>query len=254
MAGERTEPGARGRIRAVFFDLGGTLLRVKTSVGEIYAEAAARHGVELDASEVQARFSLAWTRSLERARARGHRATDSILKAEWLTIVRESLGSGVPAACLRPVFEELYAHFSSGRAWSVAPGARASLAHLRSRGLWLGVLSNWDSRFRATIEDLELDDAFDSFVVSHAVGFEKPHPEIFHAALRASRTRPEETLHVGDSLEADVRAARRVGIRTLWVAPVGDPYGCEAGAAVESLALSPDSWDRLLGGSSETSE
>jgi hypothetical protein len=41
------------RYHTVFFDVGGTLLRVHPSVGAVYARIAARHGLELDVAEVE---------------------------------------------------------------------------------------------------------------------------------------------------------------------------------------------------------
>jgi FMN phosphatase YigB (HAD superfamily) len=55
--------------------------------------------------------------------------------------------------------------------------------------------------------------------VSYDVGFEKPHPEMFRAALYRAGTTAEETLHVGDSWTADVEAARALGLQSLWLAP-----------------------------------
>jgi FMN phosphatase YigB (HAD superfamily) len=53
---------------------------------------------------------------------------------------------------------------------------------------------------------------FDFLVASAGVRSEKPHPAIFRAALERAGTRPEETIHVGDSLTADVGGARASGI------------------------------------------
>ena len=56
-----------------------------------------------------------------------------------------------------------------------------------------------------------------SVVVSESVGIRKPRPEIFEAALRELGVAPEETLHVGDNLDADVAGASALGMRTAWL-------------------------------------
>jgi len=54
-------------------------------------------------------------------------------------------------------------------------------------------------------------------VISEDVGMRKPHREIFQAVLDALDVAPEEILHVGDSLSADVGGAAPLGIRTAWI-------------------------------------
>jgi HAD superfamily hydrolase (TIGR01493 family) len=63
-------------------------------------------------------------------------------------------------------------------------------------------------------------------VVSDARGFRKPRPEIFLQVLDGLGVCPEEALHVGDNLSADVGGAAAVGIRTAWLTRrVSDPDG-----------------------------
>ncbi|MDJ0787090.1 MAG: HAD family hydrolase [Myxococcota bacterium] len=61
-------------------------------------------------------------------------------------------------------------------------------------------------------------------VVSEDVGIRKPRREIFEAVLRGLGTRPEETLHVGDNIDADVGGAHALGMQTAWITRrVADP-------------------------------
>ncbi|MFF3732922.1 HAD family hydrolase [Streptomyces sp. NPDC002476] len=57
----------------------------------------------------------------------------------------------------------------------------------------------------------------DGVFCSARTGAIKPEPEAFAAVEHASELRPEELLHVGDSLTADVRGATAVGWHTAWV-------------------------------------
>ena len=54
-------------------------------------------------------------------------------------------------------------------------------------------------------------------VTSEDVTSYKPSPEIFNAALETLGLAPEEVLHVGDSLTADVAGANALGIPVAWV-------------------------------------
>jgi putative hydrolase of the HAD superfamily len=83
----------------------------------------------------------------------------------------------------------------------------------------VGLCSNFSHSKTAlrVIEVAGLDPYLDAVVISEAVGFRKPRPEIFLATLDALGVAAEETLHVGDDLVADVGGAAPLGIRTAWV-------------------------------------
>jgi putative hydrolase of the HAD superfamily len=64
----------------------------------------------------------------------------------------------------------------------------------------------------------------DALVVSDAFGLRKPRAEIFAEVVKRLGVSPAETLHVGDSLRADVVGAARAGMRTAWITRrVSDP-------------------------------
>jgi putative hydrolase of the HAD superfamily len=240
--------GERGAIRAITFDVGGTLLRVHSTVGEIYAEAGRHRGLDLEPAMLQARFEHAWVHSLERSRERGYRTSDAILRDEWRRIVGDTFPPHAPEDKVAEAFEDLYERFSTAGAWSIAPGARESIEWLRGRGIRLGVLSNWDSRLPVLLEDLRLGAIFDFHSISYAVGFEKPHPDAFRHALERAGARSEETLHVGDSLVADILPARGLGIRTLWVASAAERTRApDAGLVIEHFPEDPRVfWEPIL--------
>ena len=191
---------------------------MRPSVGAVYAAAARDHGFDVNGGELDQSFRRAWGKSLERSRDRGYACSDEILRQEWYTVVGETFRDTVPAERMPGLFDDLYDRFASAAAWELAPGVQTSLEYLRGAGLRLGVLSNWDSRLRSMLEDLGLARAFDFLVISCDVGVEKPHPDIFLAALDRAGTSPAQTLVVGDSYETDILAAARLGLATLWVA------------------------------------
>jgi 2-haloalkanoic acid dehalogenase type II len=57
----------------------------------------------------------------------------------------------------------------------------------------------------------------ESLLTSEDVRSYKPRPEIFLKALELMKVRPEEALHVGDSLACDIAGAGRLGINTCWL-------------------------------------
>jgi putative hydrolase of the HAD superfamily len=56
---------------------------------------------------------------------------------------------------------------------------------------------------------------FDQIIDSEIAGVKKPHPYIFELALDKANVAPENSLMIGDSLEADIIGAKSVGLHAL---------------------------------------
>jgi HAD superfamily hydrolase (TIGR01509 family) len=101
---------------------------------------------------------------------------------------------------------------------SVDPEAVATLDALRRRGLRVGLCSNAPYRVRSMHDQLAhfgLDRHLDSVTFSGAVGWRKPSPRIFEAALAALGTVAPTTVMVGDSPRDDVEGATAAGLRAV---------------------------------------
>ena len=100
-----------------------------------------------------------------------------------------------------------------------APFADASpaLDRLRSRGVKLVCVSNWDCSLGAVLERCGLAHLLDGAVSSAEAGARKPDPAIFAPALELAGCEPGEALHVGDTREEDLDAADAAGIRALLI-------------------------------------
>ena len=116
------------------------------------------------------------------------------------------------------------------------PDVPPALCALREQGLRLVVVSNWDCSLPVWLGRAGLGDLLDGAVSSAVVGEPKPAPAVFAAALAIAGAPPEEAIHAGDSLEADVAGARAAGIRAVLVARHGGaPEGVEAIRSLEQL-------------------
>lgn len=70
---------------------------------------------------------------------------------------------------------------------------------------------------RAVLELLRVDDLFDDvFAIEDTAYRPKPEPQGYHALLRKHRLHPAQCVMVEDSLE-NLHAAKRLGMRTVWV-------------------------------------
>jgi HAD superfamily hydrolase (TIGR01549 family) len=99
---------------------------------------------------------------------------------------------------------------------ALQPDARSALEAL-SREYRLGVLANQERWIRDTMARDGIDGYFELWIVSAEVGMEKPDPRIFEHALVVAGAPPERCVMVGDRLDNDIVAAKRHGIRGVWM-------------------------------------
>lgn len=110
------------------------------------------------------------------------------------------------------------------------PDARSTLIALRERGFRLGIVTNrafGGERFRADLRNAGLAIGWDAEAVSVEVGYLKPHPALFEAALQQLAAAPAEVLMVGNSLAEDIAGAQALGMPAAWRKSPRDADGVE---------------------------
>jgi FMN phosphatase YigB (HAD superfamily) len=136
--------------------------------------------------------------------AAGQRATDQQLRGLHATFWKYA----IPAA-------------------TITPGTFETLGRLRSACVRTGILSFADSEpFRALLEHTGLAGLTDVELCSQEAVSCKPDPKIFRDALAILGVAPERSLFVGDSIEADIVGANRVGMATVLL--TNRPYAITA--------------------------
>jgi len=96
----------------------------------------------------------------------------------------------------------------------ILPGTRAGLERIRKK-FRIAVISNADGKIEQVLSRCGIADCFESITDSGIVGFEKPRPEIFEAALKTMKARAEESLYVGDVYSVDYIGATNAGMRAV---------------------------------------
>ncbi|WLR42659.1 HAD family hydrolase [Bacillus carboniphilus] len=91
------------------------------------------------------------------------------------------------------------------------------LEKLKEKEIRLGMITNGKNPFQMdNIEALKIRDYFDVILISEEEGIKKPNPDIFHRALKKLDVSSHESMFVGDNPMNDVNGAQEVGMIGIW--------------------------------------
>jgi len=205
-------------IRAVFFDVGNTLLFPYPSVSEVCREILADEGHIHDLSAIDALMPLVDEYYEDRYRTDDTFWTDEDeTSGVWVgmySLLCRRLGiADEPERIARRVYDE----FGDPARWRAYDDVAPAFRRLRARGIALGVISNWDSRLAQVLAGLGLGQLLETVVSSADVGLHKPDPRIFELACARLGVRPSEAAHVGDHHYADIVGATAVGMMPVLI-------------------------------------
>jgi putative hydrolase of the HAD superfamily len=210
------------KYKAVFFDVGGTLLRVHPSVGEVYTQHARTYGFSGDAADVDKQFRLQW-KAMGGIESLGCQSGMTIERKFWRDLVFSVFEHFGGLQDFENYFEQIYDAFRKKDCWRVYEDVLQSgiLEKLKQRGAVLGVVSNWDSRLPETLDAMGLARHFDFILASTVVGSAKPDQKIFEMALQQSGVRSEQACHIGDEPLTDIKGARQAGVDAILIDRTG---------------------------------
>jgi putative hydrolase of the HAD superfamily len=209
------------RPQVIFFDAVGTLFGVRGSVGEVYRQLAATHGVIIDATQVDLAFYHCFKAASPCAFPSVDRSEIQRLEYQWWETIAEAtfeqIGVLNQFQDFPQFFSDLYAHFETAEPWFIYNDTLPTLDRLRKLNIPLGVLSNFDSRLYLVLKALGLFDYFSSITISTEAGYAKPDPQIFAIALEKHNCPASAAWHIGDSPKEDYEAAKAAGLRGVLV-------------------------------------
>jgi len=214
-------------LRAILFDLGGTLDGPGRPWVDRFADAYRRVGIAVPFERVRDACGHGTRAAYASPHVAGYdlRATVALHVTGQLAY----LGLADSRVALRVV--DLF-----------VAGTTAALAHSRAvlerlaRHFALGVVSNYYGNAERILSDAGIRCLLGVVVDSTVCGISKPDPAIFMLALTRLGMPPHQALFVGDSLEQDVIPARAAGLRTAWlIGPGASPAASPADVCVRTL-------------------
>lgn len=207
----------------ILFDLVGTLIGVKSSVGAQYARIARCFGIEARGGALDEAFKQVLPQMAPFALPAAGRTDLGALEREaWRAIVtavfeRAGLEPVTKAPVFAPYFDALFEHFGSAAAYDLFPDARPAIDTLLAAGHRLGLVTNFDSRIWSLLDDLRLRECFASVTIPALAGAAKPDPAIFRRALDTLGATASDGVSVGDSIADDVAGAQAVGLTAVLI-------------------------------------
>jgi len=213
-------------IKAIFFDLDGTLLDREASLKHFTSTQYQRFSSALQGISPDNYIS----RFIE-LDCRGHVWKDkvyqslvsefSIQKLSWQDLLRD--------------YENQFIH-----SCVPFPHMRDTLDILHRDGYFLGIITNGRGTFQTgTIQGLGIENYFEVILISEVEGVRKPEAEIFYRALQKLGVTAEQSVFVGDDPTTDVLGAKSIGMKAVWFRESYWTESVDADAIIEDLSMLP---------------
>ena len=238
------------RIRAVCFDVGGTLLKPYPSVGHVMSRVLARHDLDVTPevlNDSMVAFGEYYARIYEKDESLW--SEDDRQRQMWMDGYSLVLQRSGVTDNLEQLVSDIYYEFDKAECWQLFDGVADTFRWLSESGYRIALISNWGAGLSTLMDGLGLGTYIDAVIASAEVGTHKPKPAMFYMALERLGAAPEEAIHVGDHMTADVHASRSVGITPVLVVHGGvapwDPTAGSTDGDVLSITAIPEVRDLL---------
>ena len=146
-----------------------------------------------------------------------HREGRNRLEETRRMVVREAFGKlGIDDPKIAADIADRYSRIRDEKLF-LFPRVHETLDELRSRGIPLCLVTNGESHLqRRKIERFGLEPHFDGVLIEGECGYGKPDERIFRDALEVIKAPAEAAWIVGDNLEWEVIAPKRLGFTCVW--------------------------------------
>lgn len=202
-------------IKAILFDLDGTLRQNLPSGGEVFADCAAQLGLSINAEDRLRAVrweNYYWASSNEIIADKQKYLTESDFWNNYTHRQLVALGaSSQQVKFLAPKVSQ-YMEESYHPKTILTENVLAVLADLKQAGFIMAVVSNRERPYQDEIDELGLSQFFSFSLAAGEVNSYKPNSEIFIHACERADIESSDAAYVGDNYFADVVGSRRAGL------------------------------------------
>ena len=211
------------KIKAIFFDLDGTLRHSVPEGGEVSNEYVKTLGLSIHEEDIlrAARWEyLYWANSADlRDDLIAHSADTEKFWVEYSR--RRLIAVGASPQWAEEHAASVSAHMGEMyKPDSIVPeDVRRTLPILKEAGYYMAVLSNRDKPYLDVMESHKLTPLFEFSLAAGEVDIYKPEPGVFEHALKRADLNAREVAYVGDNYFADIVGSRRAGLTPVLYDP-----------------------------------
>lgn len=200
-------------IKAVFFDVGSTLIDPCPDINGTFYSVARDRGHDVGLNEITRHLESVNKFYEEEYLRDGDfwcSPTGSVeIYLEMYRYLAHLVGLGDDC---EEIAHAVNAAYQSPKSWMIYDDVIGCLSELKRRRYTLAIVSNWSPNLLDLMRGLKLAPYFDEIISSADVGYRKPDPMIFTLTLERLKLQPEEVIHVGDRPDADGEGAKASGI------------------------------------------
>src|SRR6202012_6216045 len=199
----------------IFLDLDHTIWDFDKNAEETLHELYAIHKLEESGLHSADLFIETYTRNNHKLWAQyhvGEITKDYLREARFRTTFLEL---GLHPDVIPNGFEDDYVKLCPTKT-NLFPDAHEVLTYLKSKYVLHLISNGFKESTETKIAGSNIGGYFDQVIISENVGVNKPDPAIFQHALDVSGAKKEESLMIGDSIEADVRGAMNFGMDAIF--------------------------------------
>ena len=205
------------RLRAVFFDVGETLVHVDPSFAELFVKVLRDEGHVRSLDDVRAASAHVYASFTEAARDRSMWTTSPERSRAFWTSVYERMLDDLGVSDRDGLAGTLHREFTRLEHYALFEDVRPTLSALRAAGFRLGIVSNFEAWLEEWFGVHDLLETFPVRVISGIEGVEKPDERIYRMALERAGVEAAESAYIGDIPEFDVDPPAALGMSAVLV-------------------------------------
>jgi putative hydrolase of the HAD superfamily len=203
-------------IKAIFFDLYGTLIDIRTDEQDPWVYAILSRYLQYHLVQVRAEeLKEVYFGEIEQQFRKGREVYPEVDVYKIFSIIMNKYGNKwYPESVI--VDTVMLFRSLAMRRFGLFPYLFETLSQLEKQSE-IAIISDAQWVFaEPEVEILGLDRFFQHKILSSHYGYKKPDVRLFQTAMKKLRVKPEESLYIGDNLRKDLVGAKKAGMRFIF--------------------------------------